>query len=109
MNKKPKQEHRAFFPEGNYMFPKLKGDPGYKRYDKAVEAAGFKDWLEISHLMKAAKTEEERNAIYIRIPMKPLYAVFLKKRMGKEAFLAEGYNLDYANGELGGTDWMDKY
>lgn len=109
MNENQSQKCRGFFPEGNYDFPKWKGDPDHRRYHDALERAGFKDWLEIRQLMNAAETEEELDAIRRKIPMKPLQAVFRKKRMGKDAFLAEGYNLDYANGELGGPDWVDRY
>lgn len=108
MSENSKQAHKPFFPEHNYVFPKPKPDVNFLRYYAALREAGFKDWFEIRELLDGAETEEERDAIRRRIPMKPRAAVYFKKRMGRAAFLAEGYNLDFANSELG-SDWLDKY
>lgn len=111
MSSEAKEERRAFFPEGNYTFPELENpDIGFKRFYEALAKSGLPgDKLEFVDMVIAAKTEEEWEFINKRIPLWPLIAVFMKKRMGKAEFLAQGYNLDYANGELGGPDWVDKY
>lgn len=98
----------AIFKEGNYTFPKWPLDPGAKRFDEALKRTGFPSMMEVCKMVDAAKTPEEKRAIRLRVPLKTATAVGLKKMMGREAFLAVGYNLDYVNSELG-DDWMDKY
>jgi hypothetical protein len=110
MNGETKQERRTFFSEGNYTFPSWKPDPGLKRYKEALAKSGLpNNGLELSRMLRAAKTEEERLAISRKMPMTPQTAVLRKKMMGKEEFLAQGFNLDFANEELGGPDWVDRY
>lgn len=99
----------AFFKEGNYTFPKWPLDPGAKRFNEALKHTGLPPtMLEVYEMVGNAKTPEEKKAIRLRVPLKPAAAVYTKKMMGREAFLAVGYNLDYVNSELG-DDWMDKY
>jgi len=98
----------AFFKEGNYTFPKWPLDPGAKRFNEALKRSGLPPMLEVCNMVHNAKTAEEKRAIRLRVPLKTAAAVGIKKMMGKEAFLAVGYNLDYVNSELG-DDWMDKY
>jgi hypothetical protein len=85
-------------------------DPGWKRYDEAVASCGLPNsWLEICRMLDAAESEEEKRAICKKLPMKPLDAIFLRRKMGKDTFLAAGYNLEYSNDSLGGPDWVDRY
>lgn len=111
MNSETTHRHKLFYLEdNNYSLSQFKRDPGWKRYKEAMAKCDLPNsWLEISRMLDAAKTEEEYFAISKKLPMKPLEAIMLKRKMGKEAFLARGYNLDYANEELGGPDWVDKY
>lgn len=110
MKSEAKQDHRPIFIEGNYIFPAWKPDPGMRRYRDALAKSGFPNTgLELSRMLRAVTTEEEKHAISHKMPMRPQTAVLRKKMMGKEAFLAQGYNLDFANEELGGPDWVDKY
>lgn len=90
------------------IFPKFIPDPGHKRQKEVLIKSGFQDWSAVLDMLQAAETEDEERAIFRKIPLTPLSAWCLKKQMGKEAFLAEGYNLDYANESFGGPDWVDR-
>ncbi|MGL4208951.1 MAG: hypothetical protein ACRCTY_06140 [Candidatus Adiutrix sp.] len=98
----------AIFKEGNYNFPKWPHDPGAKRFDEALKRAGLSSMMEVIEMVNNAKTEEEKFTIRHRVPLKTAAAVGMKKMMGREEFLAQDFNLDYVNSELG-DDWMDKY
>lgn len=90
------------------IFPNIMPDPGRKRLREALIRSGFQNWSEVMDMVKAAETEDDKWAIYMRLPLTALHALSLKRKMGKDAFLAEGYNLDYANESFGGPDWVDR-
>jgi len=61
----------------------------------------------VSMEMARAQTPEEASAAFRKLPIHPAVAPILKRVLGKDEFLAQGYDLTMAQEELG-EDWLDK-
>jgi hypothetical protein len=63
--------------------------------------------IALHHKIFAATDEKEELRLIKMIPMPAQLALIAKEMYGKEALLADGYNLSEANEEFG-DGWLDK-